>query len=97
VSTFGGGGGPVTFRNLGGVSTTAVGASDARPWRRRDLTAAVVAGAMLWPRCNADVGRVLVLSEATVKAHVSRLLTKLDAASRIQVAIRAHDAGLFHD
>ncbi len=43
---------------------------------------------------NADVGRELHLSEATVKAHVSRLLTKLGAANRVQVAILAHDAGL---
>ena len=34
------------------------------------------------------------MSEATVKAHVSRLLAKLDAANRVQVAIVVHDAGL---
>jgi DNA-binding NarL/FixJ family response regulator len=43
---------------------------------------------------NADIGRELFLSEATVKAHVSRLLTKLDATNRVQVAIVAHEAGL---
>lgn len=43
---------------------------------------------------NAEIGRELYLSEATVKAHVSRLLTKLDVANRVQVAILAHDAGL---
>jgi DNA-binding NarL/FixJ family response regulator len=43
---------------------------------------------------NAEIGRELFLSEATVKAHVSRLLTKLGAANRVQVAILAHDAGL---
>jgi DNA-binding NarL/FixJ family response regulator len=43
---------------------------------------------------NADVGRELFMSEATVKAHVSRLLAKLDVANRVQVAILAHDAGL---
>jgi DNA-binding NarL/FixJ family response regulator len=45
-------------------------------------------------RSNAEIGRSLYLSEATVKAHVSRLLTKLDAANRVQVAILAHEAGL---
>jgi DNA-binding NarL/FixJ family response regulator len=45
-------------------------------------------------QANADIGRVLFLSEATVKAHVSRLLTKLDVANRVQVAILAHEAGL---
>ena len=32
------------------------------------------------------------MSEATVKAHVSRLFTKLDATSRVQIAILVHDA-----
>jgi DNA-binding NarL/FixJ family response regulator len=36
----------------------------------------------------------LFMSEATVKAHVSRVLVKLDATNRVQVAILAHDAGL---
>lgn len=43
---------------------------------------------------NADIGRELYMSEATVKAHVSRVLVKLDASNRVQVAIVAHDAGL---
>jgi DNA-binding NarL/FixJ family response regulator len=46
---------------------------------------------------NAEIGRELYLSEATVKAHVSRLLTKLDASNRVQVAITAHEAGLLDD
>ena len=46
---------------------------------------------------NADIGRELYMSEATVKTHVSRLLTKLDATNRVQVAIVAHDAGLLTD
>jgi DNA-binding NarL/FixJ family response regulator len=43
---------------------------------------------------NADIGREMFLSEATVKTHVSRLLDKLDAGNRVQLAILAHDAGL---
>lgn len=43
---------------------------------------------------NAEIGRELFLSEATVKAHVSRLLAKLEATNRVQVAMLAHDAGL---
>jgi DNA-binding NarL/FixJ family response regulator len=43
---------------------------------------------------NAQIARQKHLSEATVKAHVSSMLTKLDAASRVQVAILANDAGL---
>lgn len=34
------------------------------------------------------------MSEATVKAHMSRLLVKLQLANRVQIAILAHDAGL---
>jgi DNA-binding NarL/FixJ family response regulator len=34
------------------------------------------------------------MSEATVKAHRSRVLTKLGAANRVQVAILVRDAGL---
>lgn len=45
-------------------------------------------------RSNAEIGRALFMSEATVKAHVSRLLTKLDLNNRVQIAILAHDAGL---
>ncbi|MGA4838423.1 response regulator [Streptomyces sp. G45] len=43
---------------------------------------------------NAEVGRALFLSEATVKAHVSRVLAKLGVANRVQAAILAHEAGL---
>ena len=38
--------------------------------------------------------RKLHMSEATVKAHVSRVLTKLNATNRVQVAILMRDAGL---
>ena len=43
---------------------------------------------------NADIGRELYLSEATVKTHVSRLLVKLGAVNRVQAAILAHEAGM---
>ncbi len=43
---------------------------------------------------NAEIGRELFLSEATVKTHVSRLLVKLEAGNRVQVAILAHEGGL---
>jgi DNA-binding NarL/FixJ family response regulator len=46
---------------------------------------------------NADIGRKLFMSEATVKAHVSRALVKLDATNRVQVAILAYEAGLLDD
>jgi len=43
---------------------------------------------------NAEVAASLYMSEATVKAHVSRLLTKLGASNRVQIALAVHDAGL---
>jgi DNA-binding NarL/FixJ family response regulator len=43
---------------------------------------------------NAEIGTALFMSEATVKAHVSRLLVKVAAANRVQLAFVAHDAGL---
>ncbi|MFD1940191.1 response regulator [Nonomuraea mangrovi] len=43
---------------------------------------------------NAEVGRELHLTEATVKAHVSRVLAKLGLANRVQAAILVHDADL---
>jgi DNA-binding NarL/FixJ family response regulator len=43
---------------------------------------------------NAEIGRRLFMSEATVKAHVSSILAKLGMTNRVQAAILAHDAGL---
>ena len=43
---------------------------------------------------NAEIGQQLFLSEATVKTHVSKLLLKLAAGNRVQLAILAHEAGL---
>ncbi|MFG2101696.1 response regulator [Micromonospora echinaurantiaca] len=43
---------------------------------------------------NAGIARRLGMSEATVKAHVSRALAKLGAENRVQLAILVHDADL---
>jgi DNA-binding NarL/FixJ family response regulator len=42
---------------------------------------------------NAEIAGELAMSEATVKAHVSRALAKLGLANRVQAAILVHDAG----
>jgi len=55
--------------------------------REREVAGAIGAGAS-----NAEVAASLFMSEATVKAHVSRLFTKLDVANRVQIAIVVHDA-----
>jgi DNA-binding NarL/FixJ family response regulator len=57
--------------------------------REREVLVEVARGSS-----NADIGRTLFLSEATVKAHVSRLLVKMGATNRVQLAITALDAGL---
>ena len=57
--------------------------------REREVLVAVGRGAS-----NAEVGRELFMSEATVKAHVSRVLAKLGSVNRVQAAILAHNAGL---
>jgi DNA-binding NarL/FixJ family response regulator len=43
-------------------------------------------------RSNAEIAAELHMSVATVKAHVSRLLTKLEADNRVQVALLVQDA-----
>jgi len=43
---------------------------------------------------NAEIAQRLVISEATTKTHVSRVLAKLGVASRVQAAIVAREAGI---
>jgi DNA-binding NarL/FixJ family response regulator len=57
--------------------------------RERDVALAVGRGSS-----NAEVAAELFMSVATVKAHVSRILTKLELNNRVQVALLVHDAGL---
>jgi DNA-binding NarL/FixJ family response regulator len=57
--------------------------------REREVATEVAQG-----RPNADIATMLYMSEATVKAHVSRVLTKLGVTNRVQVAILVRDAGL---
>ncbi|MGX8904820.1 response regulator transcription factor [Streptomyces netropsis] len=56
--------------------------------RERQVAIAVGRG-----RSNAEIAAALFMSVATVKAHVSRILTKLDLNNRVQIALLAHDAG----
>jgi DNA-binding NarL/FixJ family response regulator len=43
---------------------------------------------------NAEIGKELSLSEATVKTHVGHVLAKLDVRDRVQAVIFAYEAGL---
>jgi len=57
--------------------------------REREVLVELATGAS-----NAEIGATLFMSEATVKAHISHLFTKLGRTNRVQLAILAHDAGL---
>ncbi len=55
--------------------------------REREVAVAIGLG-----KSNAEIGRELYMSVATVKAHVSRVLEKLGLNNRVQIALLAHDA-----
>lgn len=57
--------------------------------RERDVLECLGAGLS-----NQQIARRLMIGEATVKTHVSRVLAKLDLRSRVQAAMLARDVGL---
>src|SRR5205823_4140245 len=57
--------------------------------REHDVAIAIARG-----ETNAEIGADLQMSVATVKAHISHILTKLGLGNRTQIALLAHDAGV---
>ena len=43
---------------------------------------------------NTEIGEHLFIGEATVKTHVTHILTKLDLRDRIQAVVLAYECGL---
>jgi DNA-binding NarL/FixJ family response regulator len=86
----------LTRRLIGHLAETGVAARrtharelpDRLTEREREVAVAIGRGSS-----NAEIAEELFMSVATVKAHVTRLLTKLEVANRVQIALLAHDAG----
>ncbi|HEY8471663.1 MAG TPA: response regulator transcription factor [Natronosporangium sp.] len=91
---------PAVTRRLISYVTASEPAGDSRQDRARALLDRLsdrereVAVAIGQGKSNAEIAAELYMSVGTVKAHVSRLLTKLEVANRVQIALVAHDAGL---
>ena len=74
---------------LGGRRARARELLDRLTDREREVAVAIGQG-----KSNAEIAAELYMSVATVKAHVSRLLQKLELDNRVQIALLAHDAGV---
>lgn len=89
---------PTVMRQM--MSYVAAATVDPRRTRAREALARLsegertVAGLVGQGKTNGEISAELSISIATVKAYVSRVLTKLELNNRVQVALLVHDADL---
>lgn len=79
------------IRNSTGAPTPGYGQHPPIPLSQRELE---VVKALARGRNNSEIARELQITEATVKAHLGRIMAKLDVRDRVQTLIRATQLGL---
>ena len=77
------------FTERVGVDAAVAGRLERLTDREREVVVAVARGAS-----NAEIAEGLFIGPATVKSHVSSILTKLGLRDRAQVVVFAYESGL---